>query len=239
MRFPRGFTLLEVLIAVGITALIGVGSAQLLNSIINAKQSTDIRSQKLASLQRLNMVLSRDIEQMINRPVRDEYGDTQPALRLNDGDYLIEFTRAGWRNSPVTDDPRSELQRVAYRTELIDSDDCKVAYIRLQSWGVTEPEGECLVRYFWPVLDRSSESEPVSQVVLEQVEAVEIEMLVKEENSNGNGEYEETGRHWYTDWPSLNTGQDATETPLVMRWRIELRDLGEIERQWFIPWGEF
>ena len=113
----RGFTLLEVLLAVAITALIGVGAAQLLNSIINAKQGVDIRSEKLASLQRFNMAVSRDIEQIINRPIRDIYGDEQPAIRINDGDYPVEFTRAGWRNSPVTDDPRSELQRVAYRLE--------------------------------------------------------------------------------------------------------------------------
>ena len=235
----RGFTLLEVLLAVAITALIGVGAAQLLNSIINAKQGVDIRSEKLASLQRFNMAVSRDIEQIINRPIRDIYGDEQPAIRINDGDYPVEFTRAGWRNSPVTDDPRSELQRVAYRLEPIDSEACEVAYVRLQSWGVIEPQGECLVRYFWPVLDRASDSQPQSQVVLEQIDMLEVEMLVREENSNAQGDYEETGRHWYTDWPALNAASGATEIPIVMRWRIELPELGSIERQWFIPWGEF
>merc|ERR1712000_263532 len=109
VRAQAGFTLLEVLLAVAITAMIGVGSAQLLNSIINAKQGVDIRSEKLASLQRFNMAVSRDIEQIINRPIRDIYGDEQAALRINDGDYPLEFTRAGWRNSPVAEDPRSEL----------------------------------------------------------------------------------------------------------------------------------
>jgi len=50
MRKQAGFTLLEVLIAVAITASIGVGAVQLLSSIIDTKQATDIRSEKLASL---------------------------------------------------------------------------------------------------------------------------------------------------------------------------------------------
>ena len=241
VRAQAGFTLLEVLLAVAITAMIGVGSAQLLNSIINAKQGVDIRSEKLASLQRFNMAVSRDIEQIINRPIRDIYGDEQAALRINDGDYPLEFTRAGWRNSPVAEDPRSELQRVAYRMEPIDSEACEVAYARLQSWGVNQPEGECLVRYFWPVLDQASVSEPLTQVVLEQIDGFEIELLVSEESadSESEGVTQETGRNWYTDWSAINAGLGGVETPLVIRWRLELPELGSIERQWFIPWGDF
>ena len=87
----QGFTLLEVLVAVGITAMIGVGATQLLANIIDSRRITDIRAEQLASLQRFNMVVSRDIEQIINRGIRDQYGDPQPALLLNNGDYPLEF----------------------------------------------------------------------------------------------------------------------------------------------------
>ena len=71
----KGFTLLEVLIAVSITAMIGVASTQLLSNVIDSKQASEVRSEQLVSLQRFNMVVSRDIEQLINRSIRDEYGD--------------------------------------------------------------------------------------------------------------------------------------------------------------------
>ena len=87
----RGFTLLEVLIAVAITAMIGIGSVQLLSNIIETRRATDIRAEQLASLQRFNQVLGRDIEQIINRSIRDEFGSTQPALVLGGSDYLLSL----------------------------------------------------------------------------------------------------------------------------------------------------
>ncbi|QQD24198.1 type II secretion system protein GspJ [Venatoribacter cucullus] len=231
----RGFTLLEVLVAVGITAMIGVGSAQLLANIIDSRRITDIRAEQLASLQRFNMVVSRDIEQIINRGIRDQYGDLQPALLLNNGDYLLEFTRSGWRNSPFAERPRSELQRVAYRTESLDSDVCAGARARLESWGVLDAQGECLVRYFWPVLDRASTSEPLAQVILEQVDRFEVDVLA---GTAGAGDGLSTpARDKYSSWPPLQT--DTTQmAPLALRWRITLPQLGDIERLWLLAWAE-
>lgn len=233
----KGFTLLEVLIAVSITAMIGVASTQLLSNVIDSKQASEVRSEQLVSLQRFNMVASRDLEQFINRSIRDAYGDAQASLLLDSGDFPLEFTRAGWRNSPVRTDPRAELQRVAYRLEPIDSEVCEPALQRLQSWGVTEPEYDCLVRYFWPVLDRASDSVPQAQVVLEQVERLEIDLLVQQERKASDGQSAEiSGRDWYTAWPALQSGSDE-ERPLAIRWRLTLPALGEIERQWLLSWG--
>ena len=55
------------MIAVAITALIGVASASLLNNIVESRNATDIRSRQLIELQRFNQVVSNDAEQMINR----------------------------------------------------------------------------------------------------------------------------------------------------------------------------
>lgn len=233
----KGFTLLEVLIAVAITAMIGVASTQLLSNVIDSKHASEVRSEQLVSLQRFNMVVSRDLEQFINRSIRDQYGDTQASLLLGSGDFPIEFTRAGWRNSPVSSDPRAELQRVAYRLEPIDSDVCEPALQRLQSWGVTEPEHDCLVRYFWTVLDRASDSEPQPQVVLEQLERLEIDLLVQQERKAGEGQSAEiSGRDWYSAWPALQNSNEE-ERPLAIRWRLTLPALGDIERQWLLAWG--
>ena len=114
----RGFTLLEVLIAITITAVIGLGSWQLLNTAIRAYELSQANLQSLSQLQRAQLNISRDFTQLVPRAIRDEYGDYQPALKTEDGFYLVELTRAGWRN-PLQE-RRSELQRVAY--ELSDGD---------------------------------------------------------------------------------------------------------------------
>lgn len=237
MRSASGFTLLEVLIAVAITAMIGVGATQLLSSIVNTRQSTDIRAEQLASLQRFNSVVSRDMEQIINRPIRDEFGDHQEALVLDGKDYLLEFTRAGWRNSPLAVDPRSELQRVAYRLELMDSDACTVARETLLRWGVDTPRGQCLVRYFWPVLDRANTSLPQQQMLLEQVDQLNIELLsgaLREHNSEAAEAFPE--QDWFITWPVM---QGSGGTPMAIRWQLELPQLGRIERLFLLVWGTF
>src|SRR5690554_8212431 len=95
---------------------------------------------------------------------------------LESGQYLLEFTRAGWRNSPLAEEPRSELQRVAYRLESIHSDPCEPARIKLEKWNIVDEEGQCVVRYFWPVLDRANNTQPISASVYEQIVAFEVDV---------------------------------------------------------------
>lgn len=236
----RGFTLLEVLIAVSITAMIGVGATQLLSNVIDSRRAIEIKADQLASLQRFNMVVSRDIEQIINRPIRDEYGEQQPALMLESGQYLLEFTRAGWRNSPLAEETRSELQRVAYRLESIHSDECEVARVKLENWGKEIEKSQCLVRYFWPVLDRANNSQPIAQMILEQVDELEIEVMAKAEQTGGTQSDTQTEvkpADWFTVWPALNMGAEVSHNPQAMRWRLYLPGLGEIQRVWVVSWA--
>lgn len=152
-----GFTLLEVLIAIGITAMIGLGSWQLLNSAIRTSEHTQLKLDELKALQKTILILSRDLQQVVSRSVRDEYGDYQPALQSKGALYHLEFSRAGWRN-PLGD-PRSNLQRVAY-----------------------ELKQDEIVRHYWNVLDRSQDSESVYRSLLKGVEEFSIRFM-KADNS--------------------------------------------------------
>lgn len=227
-----GFTLLEVLIAVAITASIGVGAVQLLGGIIQARDATSVRSDQLAALQRFNALVGRDVEQFINRTIRDQYGDEQSSLILDGSDYLLEFTRTGWRNRPGAEDPRSELQRVAYALRSIDSDDCAPALRRLTKDASVEPEHECLVRYAWPVLDRAEASEPQAMVVLDQVISLEINVLGRTEDSGATSD--SSSSDWYSAWPIVQSGGTELTVPVALRWKIGLPWLGEIERLWLV-----
>lgn len=148
----RGFTLLEVLISLSIFALIGLGTNQVLSTIINTRDVTEFQTEQFIKLQRALSVIERDLNQLTNRPIRDELGDPLDALLVGSNLYNLEFTRLGWRN-PIAA-PRSNLQRVAY--QLL--------------------EGE-LLRHYWLVLDRAEDSLPVTQKLLTGVEDFRITAL--------------------------------------------------------------
>jgi len=48
----RGFTLLEVLVAVAISAAVGVAAVQLLSNVANVGKSSEERADEVAALQR-------------------------------------------------------------------------------------------------------------------------------------------------------------------------------------------
>ena len=102
-----GHTLLELLIAVVVTALIAAGGYAGLNAITLASGAHKLESEKLEAVQWLVSRLDRDLFHTINRPVRGDSGE-QPALR---GDRAaLSLTHSGLPN-PLGQ-ARSELQRV-------------------------------------------------------------------------------------------------------------------------------
>jgi general secretion pathway protein J len=147
----RGFTLLELLVAIAILALVAVGSYRLLFDTINTRDRGLQQEQALAALQRAEMLIQRDLLQAAPRPVRDEFGDVQPAFLLS-SDKGLEFTRRGWRN-PLQE-TRSNLVRVRYRIE----------------------SGK-LLREHWPVLDRARTSTPVRTVLLDDVSDFRLQVF--------------------------------------------------------------
>jgi general secretion pathway protein J len=146
----RGFTLLELLVALAIFAVLGVAAYAGLDVVLASKDRLEARSEELGRLQMLFVLMTRDIEQTARRSVRDNYGDPLPALLGSD--TTLEFTRAGWRNPAGL--RRSHLQRVAY--------------------GLTD---ETLTRATWDVLDRAQDSEPRTATLLGDVTALEIRYL--------------------------------------------------------------
>lgn len=192
----RGFTLLELMVAIAIFAVLGLMSSQMLNNMIRQNGIIDERGERLIGLQRAMTIMQRDVSQMWSRSVRDEYGENLlPPLHVNDI-YPIEFTRIGWRN-PLGHQ-RSELQRVAY-----------------------EHRENTLYRHYWNVLDRAIDTEPLEQVMLENVLSVEFEPL------DGNGDA------WQ---PGVSAGSPDPLLQLsALSVRFDLEGYGEITRLWEIP----
>ncbi|MBZ2168174.1 MULTISPECIES: type II secretion system minor pseudopilin GspJ [Marinobacter] len=150
-----GFTLMEVLIAVTITSVIGLGVWQILSGIMTSRERVDVLAESFDDLQRAMLMLERDLTQAVNRPARDIYGDFQFSLTSREDDFALILTRQGWRIPPIdTGTTRSTLQRVA--------------------WEFT---GDELRRRFWPLVDQGYEDNSTEILLLEDVLAFDIRFL--------------------------------------------------------------
>jgi general secretion pathway protein J len=209
MRRQTGFTLLELLVAMGIFALMAAMAYGGLNVIINERQETDKHAARLAQLQTSFLWLGRDIEQITNRRIRDEYGDSQLALSSTEvGRFQLEFTRGGWRN-PVGR-ARSNLQRVAY--------------------GVQENK---LVRSYWNVLDRAQDSKALETVLLDGVNRMELRFLSVQTSAQQSGQDKQ---EWVDAWPGNALGEKSSDgLPQALEVTLETEAEGRITRLFRVP----
>mgnify|MGYP000098976892 CR=1 FL=1 len=97
LQHQKGFTLLEMLIAMVVFGAMSIMAYQGLRAVLDADQSTRVQAQRLADLQVTLSVLERDLAQVIDVTVRDEFGDPLPPLRLRPGGdaLLLELVRGG------------------------------------------------------------------------------------------------------------------------------------------------
>ena len=117
----HGFTLLEVLIAISIFALMSIAAYQILQGVIRSGELSKKHSDELVAIQRAMLIIEQDFTQIVARASRDENGDSDELRALSYGKSLfdsedegVEFTRLGWTN-PINLLPRSNLVRVRYR----------------------------------------------------------------------------------------------------------------------------
>ncbi|MED5421032.1 MAG: type II secretion system minor pseudopilin GspJ [Pseudomonadota bacterium] len=157
MRRVRGFTLIEVLVAMAVFSVLAAFAYSTLSQTLLSAEILGERMDRLQALQRTMRMLTDDLQQLAPRPVRDEFGDNlRPALDTGfQSGFAIELTRSGWSNPVVL--PRGTQQRVAYR--------------------IADDE---LIRYHWYALDRTLSNEPVSVTLLNGVERLRFRFLVDE-----------------------------------------------------------
>ena len=102
MNRQAGFTLLELVLALAIFALLGLAGARLFDSVVRAQQGTASHEQQLRRLQRAIGVIERDALQAASS-----------VLVL--GPAHVQLLRGNWRNPQ--DFARSERQQVLYRLD--------------------------------------------------------------------------------------------------------------------------
>ncbi|PLW70333.1 type II secretion system minor pseudopilin GspJ [Pseudohalioglobus lutimaris] len=209
----RGFTLVEVLIALAITAFVSVIAFTSFSTVITGVESTQATAERVYRINRAWMIISRDLEQFVARPVRDEFGELEPAMQGGmAARFPLSLSRGGWHN-PLGQE-RPEVQRVNYRLE-----------------------DNSLWRDSYPVLDRAGDTEAQSALLLEDVDEIRLLFLdgVDGARSVGTGTELDT-RGWTENWVSDTSRPGAgLGPPLAIEVRLQLSDWGEMRRIYALP----
>lgn len=106
----RGFTLIEVLVALVIFAAMAAITWGALSQIARTHAALAAEQDRFARIVRTMSDLERDLRQAISRPLRGNYGEQVPAV-LGSADR-IELSRLGFANPRA--EPRSNIERVLY-----------------------------------------------------------------------------------------------------------------------------
>ena len=111
-----GFTLVEVLIALSIFALLGAAGTLVLARTLDTRETVRRQGEVVGDLQKLRALLRADLAQAAPRRTRGPTGRPAPQPVVGPtqpGDPLLVLARAGWVNPDGA--ARPSIQRVEYR----------------------------------------------------------------------------------------------------------------------------
>ena len=191
----RGFTLLEMVVAVAIFAIMAAIAYTGLNHTIKVGIQVSESNLRLSELQFALSYFSSDWLQVSPRKVRNRYGDEESNIIIKDSS--VSFTRSGWAN--LLQRKRSNLQRVQYL--VIDSK---------------------LVRRHWLSLDQGIGEEPLDNVLLHNVNALEVHFVDASEKAIDT-------------WPD-DLVRDERQ-PIALKIGVDISRLGKTWRYLEIPNG--
>jgi general secretion pathway protein J len=115
MSDERGFTLVELMVALLVFGMIAAAGALLLGTSVESQARVTARLDSSAQLRRAHALLSADMAQAVARPTRGGPTGQRPAFVGGGSGPIAALVRAGWDNPGG--DPRPSLQRVEYRVE--------------------------------------------------------------------------------------------------------------------------
>ncbi|MEC4726193.1 type II secretion system minor pseudopilin GspJ [Shewanella sp. D64] len=157
-----GFTLIEMLVAIAIFAMLGLASNAVLQTVMRNDEVTKEFSNKLKAIQQGFGALERDFSQMVARTPRLLEGGRGSTVFQTGSDILdseseaIVFFRLGWLN-PDGILPRGSIQSVAY-------------VVRDNN----------LERWYYPYPEPEFGSDPIKTIVMKDVISVEYSFFMED-----------------------------------------------------------
>ena len=232
-----GFTLIELIVALFITAIIfAVGYGAINQALRNHEQLKEHQS-RLSEVQDAVRVMVQDFSELAPRPIRDQLGQNWLAC------ITTQSTTAPADTSTNSDSDSSAPDSSAAEPDTDDTDESDsapddggpdlVAFTR-GGWanpaGIQRPTLErvsyrfakgTLRRMHWAVLDSTEGTQPVRRDLLTHVKSVTFRFM-------------NDSRQWVDQWPA--TGSSTLRSrPFAVQVTLELEDWGEIVRIVEVP----
>jgi len=236
----RGFTLLELLVAMFIAAILFAMGYGTINQAVKNREVLDEQQKRLLELQTTVRTMEQDFVQLAQRPIRDPVGGTyQPCivaaatsasgglgssigssansngtrgLGSSTSQPLVALTRAGWTNPNGVQRPG--LQRVAYYFQ----------------------DGT-LRREYWLVLDPTQTSQTVKRDLMTHLKSVSLRFMdvqagATKQLSAADSATSASNINWSPIWPPINNASqnNLRYRPLAVEITLETEDWGKIVR---------
>jgi general secretion pathway protein J len=229
-RLPAGFTLLELLVALFIAAIMFAMGYGAINQALRSRGSIRRHQQDLVHLETAMQVMEQDFVQLAPRPVRDPLGDQYlPCLQGS-------ATSESADNSDSPDGSgSSDASASSDASDLSQGPPPLVALTR-SGWsnpiGVPRPELErvayvfdngTLVREHWNVLDPTLASTPVKRNLLKHLRSVTFR-------------YMSLTHAWVDTWPPASVNSQGVMDsayrlrPLAVQVTLDTKEWGKIVR---------
>ena len=205
----KGLTLVEVMVALMVFALIAAACVYALQMGVNSREQLEAADADLKEVQLARILIKEDLAQVVNRSVRDSFGVAKPSAFAggqitfggraeDDEEILVEFVRGGWLN-PNAQNPRSTLQHVQY----IFTDGALVRRARLY-------------------LDETENADVIERVLFAELDDASADFL----SGQNRGELE-----WADAWPVSGA---ASGPPKAVRISLSSEKLGDLEQLFWI-----
>jgi general secretion pathway protein J len=205
-----GFTLIEVVVAMFIAAVMFAIGYRALNQAVIERDKLATAQDRVTEIQRSIRVVAQDFAQLAARAARDTQGigELQAAVSATGTDStLITFTRTGWSNPAGIQRPAE--QRVRYR--FVDG---------------------ALLREHWLSVDPALNSEPRQRVVLTQLKSVEIRFL---DPNTRTWRTDWPARVAGAPVGPLTIDEALLTRPLAIELTLVLEDWGRVQRIFEVP----
>ena len=205
----RGVTLVELLVALLVFAMIAGVATYSLRLGVGAGEQLDAAEARLRELEAVRMLMKEDFLLAVGRPARDAFGFTPEQTFLGGSEtrlrgyvegerLLVAFVRSGWAN-PENAAPRSSLQYVEYVAK-----------------------GDALVRRTRPYVDAARGQALSERVILRDAKDARMTFLAGATPS---------GLLWAEGWPIGGSGQGL---PQAVALTVTTNRFGAIEQRFWI-----
>lgn len=217
-RAQQGFTLLEVVVALIVSAIIGMMAFQALDGASRGAERTAEVLDEVNRLDRAWQLIGTDLRHIVQPGSNTVFrGESLKSAGENAEQTILQLKRRGWTN--FSNLPRSDLQLVSYR----------LAEGKL--WRDFMPD------FNRPISELDIEREGFQQLLLENVKDVQLRFLHKGLLGSAGKrvlEGESYSDDWLPLWPD-NAVASAAGLPLAVEITIELTGAGTSVRLFALP----